>query len=428
MLKDAGSIPWETLYSQDGFNLGDIRFCPLRRMLRMQRLSLNGLQKLITEGVFMPSQSEGSPELSRTTAIVLVFQADSQHQEITDAYVGLVVRRVESRLYNLDQILDFIKEIEIDLQAAHDVLNAGGDPSKRHTFCLFISNFGGALAILTDPPYCLVYPTCYVRDADLDHFDTCNNPAGTCLHHCVCHTTLQFSNDDPKEHSNYTGNDWFFPSILEPQNHHGPLIDSTMGEPYPMQMVGDFRAADLIFKGCYGDSLLYSNTDLCWLRQWRIHLPVFQVDIPVPPAPSYWQVREPTVTTQSPHRVAALATTVESPKAKYSGSKSSPRGLGCSSNLTPKCPDSTSTKKPSGSKEPTLNGQEKSPKAHSSHKCGCSPSPTAGSAGCKQRDLCTEESSAVNTTLLISSSMFDGFCSPKGSFSNVTELLPPPLL
>ena len=215
-----------------------------------------------------------------------------------NVYVGLVVCWVKSCLYNPDQILDFVKEIEIDLQAAHDVLDAGGDPGKRHTFCLFISNFGGTLAIPTDPPYCLVYPTCYLRNADSDHFDTHNNLAGTRLHHCICHTTLQFSNDDPKECSNYArshlilphraqNNDQLFPSILELWNHCGLLIDSVMGEPYLMEMVGDFRAMDLIFKGCYGDSLLYSNTDLCWLRQQRIHLPAFQGEIPMPPAPSY---------------------------------------------------------------------------------------------------------------------------------------------
>ena len=145
----------------------------------------------------------------------------------------------------------------------------------------------------------------------MDHFDTRNNPVGMHLRHCVCQATLQFSNDEPKECTNYAGsclilphgaqyNDWLFPSILELQNHHGPLIDSAMGEPYPMEMVGDFRAMDLIFKGCYGDSLLYSDAHLHRLKWWGIHLPAFQGEIPVPPAPSYRHVREPTVTKQSP--------------------------------------------------------------------------------------------------------------------------------
>ena len=155
------------------------------------------------------------------------------------------------------------------------------------------------------------------------------------LCHCVCHATLQFSNDDPKECTNYAGshlilprgvqyNDGLFLAILEPWNQCHPLINPAMGEPYPMEVVGDFRAVDPIFKGCYGDSLLYSNADLGWLRQCGIHLPKFQGEISMPPAPSFQQVREPTATKQSPHRAAALDTPVESPKAKCSSSKSSP--------------------------------------------------------------------------------------------------------
>ena len=164
------------------------------------------------------------------TAILLVFQADSQHEEITDVYVGLIARRVESHLYAPDQILDFVKDIEVDLQVVRDALKARDDPSKRHAFCLFVSNFGGAMSIPTDPPYCLVYPTSYVREVDQDHFDTRNNLVGMRLCRCVCCATLQFNNDEPKERTNYAGshlilpcgaqyNDWLFPAILELRNH-----------------------------------------------------------------------------------------------------------------------------------------------------------------------------------------------------------------
>ena len=54
MLVDQGSIPWDTLQSQDGLNLGDIRFCPIRQTLCMQHISLDHLRKLIAEGAFMP--------------------------------------------------------------------------------------------------------------------------------------------------------------------------------------------------------------------------------------------------------------------------------------------------------------------------------------------------------------------------------------
>ena len=171
----------------------------------MQLISLDHLRKLIAEGAFMPPPpSKGTPELSGTTAILLVFQADGQHEKITDVYVGLIVHRVESCLYTPDQILDFIRDIEVDLQVARDALKARGDPGKRHTFCLFVSNYGGAMSIPTDPPYCLIYPMSYVRDVEPDHFDTHNNPAGTYLRCCICRATLQFANDDPGQCREYS--------------------------------------------------------------------------------------------------------------------------------------------------------------------------------------------------------------------------------
>ena len=61
------------------------------------------------------------------------------------------------------------------------------------------------MSVPMDPPYCLIYPTSYMRDVDPDHFDTHNNLAGTHLHHCICHTMLQFANDDPNQHRKYSG-------------------------------------------------------------------------------------------------------------------------------------------------------------------------------------------------------------------------------
>ena len=78
----------------------------------------------------MPPQSERPPKLSGTTAIILVFQADSRHEKITNVYVGLVVCQVDSHLYSPSQIHDFIKDIEGDLQVVHDALKAGGDLAR----------------------------------------------------------------------------------------------------------------------------------------------------------------------------------------------------------------------------------------------------------------------------------------------------------
>ena len=61
-----------------------------------------------------------------------------------------------------------------------------------------VENLSGIMSIPMDPPYCLVYPTTYVKGAKPNHFNTQNSPTGTCLHHCVCQATLQFSNTDPQ--------------------------------------------------------------------------------------------------------------------------------------------------------------------------------------------------------------------------------------
>ena len=181
--------------------------------------------------------------------------------------MGLVVRRVDSHLYSPSQIPDFIQDIEGDLRAAHDALKAGHNPGKRHAYCLFVDNLSGIMSIPTDPPYCLVYPTSYIKGIKADHFNTCNSPTGMHLHRSVCSATLQFSNYDPKLCTQYVGsrlilphgvqyNNWLYPSILELQNHRGLLIDPTTGEPCPLEVVGDFTAMDPIFKGCYRDSFL----------------------------------------------------------------------------------------------------------------------------------------------------------------------------
>ena len=196
-LVSKGSIPRDTLHSQDGFNLEDICFCPIQHTLNMQCISLDYLWKLITEGTFMPSTVKGTLELSGMTALLLIFQADDQHKQITDIYIGLIVCCIDSCLYAPEKILDFVSDIEVDLKVACNALEAGCDPGRRHAFCLFVNNYAGVMSVPTDLPYCLAYPMSYVKDVEPDHFDTCNNPARTCLCHCICLATLQYMNDDP---------------------------------------------------------------------------------------------------------------------------------------------------------------------------------------------------------------------------------------
>ena len=107
-----------------------------------------------------------------------------------------------------------------------------------------------------------------------------------------------------------------------------------------MELVGDLRVTDPIFKGCYGDSLLYTSRELDQLRWQGIHLALYRGKIPTLPAPSYQQARQPKVMKRSPPRAVTPSPPVESPKAKHSGGKGSAHcGLGRSSNTsTLKCP------------------------------------------------------------------------------------------
>ena len=194
-----------------------------------------------------------------------------------------------------------------------------------------------------------------------------------------------------------------------------------------MELVGYFRSTDPIFKGCYGNLFLYSDVDLGQLRQQEIHLALYQGEIPAPLAPYYLQAKQSKAMKWSPQRAMMSNSAVESPNTKCSSGKGRHhRSLGSGSNTsTPKYPDSTSAKKPSSPKESALKEQDKSPKSHSSHKCGCYQSLSTESAGHKQKEAHTEDTHKLNFTLPISSSGLDGFCSPMGSHSEATELQPP---
>ena len=334
--------------------------------------------------------------LLSSAAILLVFQVDDQHEQITDVYIGLIVHLIESRLYAPEKILDFMSNIEVDLKVACNAFKAGGDLGWRHAFCLFVNNYGGIMSVPMDLPYCLIYPMSYVKDVEPDHFDTHNNPARTCQHHCICHTTLQYMSDDSCYHRAYGGShlilpcgaqykEQLFPKILKPWNHQVPLTDSITQESFHMKLMGDFRSIDPIFKGCYGDLFLYSDMDLGQLRWWKIHLPPYWGEIPTPPAPSYLQAKQSKGTKQSPSWAVMPKTVAESPKTKYSGSKGGHHcSSGCSSNTsTPKCPESTSAKKPPSFKNPVPKEQDKSPRSCGSCKHGCFPSLSTKSDRCK---------------------------------------------
>ena len=100
---------------------------------------------------------------SHTTAIFLVFLSDDQHETIEYVHIGLVVHCIGCQLYEQKAIPMFIKSIEDDLKKARSKWAAGKDLGEACSFSMFVGNFGGLMAVPTELPYCLMYPTSTMR-------------------------------------------------------------------------------------------------------------------------------------------------------------------------------------------------------------------------------------------------------------------------
>ena len=171
-LQSPHSLPNEMLTSQKG-----LHFALPQRTLK-QGISVMYLKSLVSDNCF---QSEGTPSdaASGSTAILIVFLSDEQHTAIQHVHIGLVASHVGCNLYDQDGILPFINSIEEDLKKARQKHNAGKDPGRVCSYAMLVTNFGGIMAIPTDPPYCLVYPVIYSDDVatkNQNHFSTVASP------------------------------------------------------------------------------------------------------------------------------------------------------------------------------------------------------------------------------------------------------------
>ena len=206
--------------------------------LNMQQGSLAYLMSLVNS--FQP---EGiKPNVySGTTAILIVFLSNEEHQGIEHMHISLVVCCEECCLYMQDGILPFV---EADLKKARDRHAQNKDPGGAHSYSLLIANYGDIMPIPTDPPYCLVYPTVYNNDTeDQNHFNTAASLLGMQTCSCMCHILLQHVDKDPVHQRTYEGSCliiphsaqyWtLFPEIVMPCNHQGPLMITILGNPTP---------------------------------------------------------------------------------------------------------------------------------------------------------------------------------------------------
>ena len=87
---------------------------------------------------------------SNSTAILIVFLLDDQHEAIEHIHIGLVVCHFGCTLYEQKAILPFIQSIEEDLEKARLKWMLGKDPGQVHSY----SMLDGLIAVPTDPAYC----------------------------------------------------------------------------------------------------------------------------------------------------------------------------------------------------------------------------------------------------------------------------------
>ena len=200
---------------------------------------------------------------------LIIFLSDKEHHSIEYMHISLVVWHEGCCVYIQDRILPFMKSIE-KVRGRH---THNKDPGGACSYSLLIANYGGVMAVPTDPPYCLVYPTMYKDDVeDQKHFNTAASPSGLQTHSCICHALLQQGDMDPVHWRTYEGSCLIIPNgaqyrtlflkIVVPCNHWGLLIDHNTEEPNPMVAGGDFCLMDPIFPGIPGDSLLFKEDNL----------------------------------------------------------------------------------------------------------------------------------------------------------------------
>ena len=216
-----------------------------------------------------------------------------------------------------------------------------GRRSVRYgSYSCLVTNYWGVMALPTEPPYCLVYPMVYDDNAaDKTHFNTVGCPSGMHTEACVCHSLLHLMDTNPTNRQKLIIAEW--------HNHCGPLMDLNTGEPYPMEVAGNFCLEDTFFPGCPRDSLVFHNSELTELVRQGYHIP------------TYWEkAAGPTSSTkmhQSP----------KPPQREEEHSKPSGKTSGTSS---PQIPDSTSTSKPSHKSKHSPTAKEQRDK-HDHEKC-----------------------------------------------------------
>ena len=327
-----------------------------------------------------------------------MFHSDREHKGIEHIFIGLVVCHEESSIYMQADILTFVESIEVDLKKVRDMHEVGLDQGRRCSYCLLLAYYRDIMAIPTDPPYCLVYPIMYHKNAeDKSHFNTSTSPSGmhTCV--CMCRALLQHVDMEPLHQRTFEGSHLIIPhsaqyrtlflEIIALCNHWGLLIDPEINEPFPMFTVGDFCLKDKIFPSTYGHSLLFIESDLTKLKEKDIYIPPYKEES--------CKVEE-TCKTEESHKTSGQISTASSPELpdSISSKKSSKERQPPTAKERPDYHESedgcTSRHKERSCREKSGKPEPDKESGSTIHEWWQSPFPGIDSIGCKCKESCTE--------------------------------------
>ena len=265
----------------------DIWFMPAWWTLEMQCLGLADFEALIDQNAFQPPDTPAS-SVSHTTTLLLTFHIEADLKDIGHVNIGLIVHCQGCNFYEQDAIHGYMGSIRTGLVVTKKY-RVVGCKLPVQSYVLLVGNFGGRIAVPTNPPYCLMYVNTYSSTVPLlewTPFNTAGSPPDLHLGKCMCCTLLQVADLSMERKWQYAGSHLIiphgtqftnrFPTIVEPHNH-SLLIRNAEGVPYPMEAVGDFALEDKIFPGILGDSLLFDGTKLMrpWQKNYSVltHLP-----------------------------------------------------------------------------------------------------------------------------------------------------------
>ena len=209
---------------------------------------------------------------SKETAILLLFISNASYTDIEYVHIGLVVIRRGYKMGNQSSIVPYVSFIQNQLveMCMRAQTRKSSLPQPR-SFYLFIEDYESMMALLTEPPYCLVYPIRFFNDTPADlrnQLHTNLFPPGLHCWECVCCWLIQRGNLHEKWETIMGGshfllsrgaqyNDNPLPQLIRPWNHRSLLVNPVMAQPYPLVEVGSFMMQDPLFPGTVRDGYIY---------------------------------------------------------------------------------------------------------------------------------------------------------------------------